>query len=111
VHELSICHAIAELARSAAGGRNVEIVRVQIGALRQVVPDSLSFSWELTREHERMPHAELELDLVAAEVRCRSCHKTSPIASRWSVCCPSCASADVEVLRGNEFQVTSLDVS
>lgn len=111
VHELSLCHAIAELARSVAGDRNVEIVRVQIGALRQVVPDSLSFSWTLVRDHERMPDAELELDFVAAEVLCRSCHQRSKIASRWSVCCPNCESADVEILRGNEFLVTSLDVS
>ena len=111
MHEMSLCHAIAELARSAAGDRHIEIVRVQIGALRQVVPDSLSFSWGLIREHERMPDAELELDFVAAEVMCRSCHQRSTIASRWSVCCPTCESADVEILRGNEFSVTSLDVS
>lgn len=111
MHELSLCHAIAVLARSAAGGRNIEIVRVQIGALRQVVPDSLSFSWELVRDHESMPGAELELDFVVAEVTCRSCHRRSEIASRWSLCCPSCESADVEILRGNEFLVTSLDVS
>lgn len=111
MHELSLCHAIAGLARCAAGDRNVEIVRVQIGALRQVVPDSLSFSWALVREYERMPDAELELDLVAAEVLCRSCRESSKIASRWSVCCPNCQSADVEILRGNEFLVTSLDVS
>lgn len=111
MHELSLCHAIARLARSAAGDRNVEIVRVQIGALRQVVPDSLSFSWMLVRDHEGMCDAELELDLVAAEVLCRMCHRRSEIASRWSLCCPTCESADVEILRGNEFQVTSLDVA
>lgn len=111
MHELSLCHAIAGLARSAAGDRNVEIVRVQIGALRQVVPDSLSFSWMLVRDHEGMPNAELELDLVVAEVLCRSCRHRSELASRWSVCCPDCTSADVEILRGNEFLVTSLDVS
>jgi hydrogenase nickel incorporation protein HypA/HybF len=111
VHELSLCHAIAELARSAAGERRVEIVRVQIGALRQVVPDSLSFSWVLVRDHEQMPDAELELELVAAEVLCRSCRQRSEITSRWSICCPECESSDVEVTRGNEFLVTSLDVS
>lgn len=111
MHELSLCHAIAELARSAAGDRNVEIVRVQIGALRQVVPDALSFSWTLVRDHEQMPDAELELDLVTAEVLCRGCQHRSKIVSRWSVCCPNCESADVEILCGNEFLVTSLEVS
>ncbi|CAN5759722.1 hydrogenase maturation nickel metallochaperone HypA [soil metagenome] len=111
MHELSLCHAIAGVVRPHAAGRHVERVRVQVGALRQVVPDSLSFCWTLVREHEDMPDAELELELISAEVLCRSCHRQSEISSRWSVCCPACESSDVEVLRGNEFLVTSLDVS
>jgi len=110
VHELSLCHAIAGVVRPYAAERRVDVVRVQIGALRQVVPDSLSFCWTLVREHECMPDAELELELVPAEVVCRSCARRSEIASRWSVCCPECDSGDVEVVRGQEFQVTSLDV-
>lgn len=111
MHEMSLCYAIASLVRGYAEGRHVDVVRVQIGALRQVVPDSLSFSWELIREHEDMPDAELELDLVSAEVVCRSCDVQSEITSRWSLCCPQCQSFDVKVLRGDEFLVTSLDVS
>jgi hydrogenase nickel incorporation protein HypA/HybF len=111
MHELSLCQAIAETVKPYADGRHVDIVRVQIGALRQVVPESLTFCWTLIRDHEDMPDAELELELVTAEVQCRSCAQQSTITSRWSLLCPRCQSADVEVLRGNEFQVTSLDVS
>ena len=57
-----------------------------------------------------MPDAELELELVPAEVRCRACGQQSEIASRFSVCCPQCDSADVEVVHGEEFLVTSLEV-
>ena len=111
MHELSLCHAIAGVVRPYIADQHVDVVRVQVGMLRQVVPDSLTFCWSLIREHERMPDALLELELVPAEVACRSCGQRSQIASRWSVCCPECNSGDVEVLRGNEFQVTSLDVS
>ena len=76
-----------------------------------MVPDSLSFCWTLVRESENMPDAELELECVAAEVRCRACGRRSEITSAWSIWCPRCDSPDVEVLRGNEFLVTSLDVS
>jgi hydrogenase nickel incorporation protein HypA/HybF len=111
VHELSLCEAIASVVQPYAGGRHVDIVRVRIGVLRQVVPDSLSFCWTLVRDYEDMPDAELELELVDAEVNCRSCGNQSTITSRWSLLCPLCESADVVVLRGNEFLVTSLDVS
>jgi len=111
VHELSLCQAIAGVVRPYTQGRRVDVVRVQVGALRQVVPESLSFCWTIAREHENMPEAELELEFVTAEVRCRGCGEQSEIASRWSVCCPRCDSADVEVVHGNEFLVTSLDVT
>ncbi len=111
VHELSLCQAIAGVVKPHAQGRHIDVVRVRVGALRQVVPESLEFCWSLIRDHEDLPGAELELELIAAEVKCRSCQKHSQIESRWSVCCPHCTSADVEVVRGNEFLVTSLDVT
>ncbi|BBZ14469.1 hydrogenase maturation nickel metallochaperone HypA/HybF [Mycobacterium branderi] len=111
MHELSLCQAIAGVVKPYADGRHVDVVRVRIGALRQVVPESLSFCWTLVRDYEDMPDAELELELVTAEVRCRSCGRCSTIASQWCLLCPHCESADVEVMHGDEFLVTSLEVS
>ncbi|CAN5675967.1 hydrogenase maturation nickel metallochaperone HypA [soil metagenome] len=110
MHELSLCEAIAGVVRPHAVGRHVDIVRVRVGALRQVVPESLEFCWSLIRQYESLPDAELELELIAAEVVCRSCAEQSEIESRWSLLCPACGSADVDVTRGNEFLVTSLEV-
>ncbi len=111
MHELSLCQAIAGVVKPHAAGRRVDVVRVQVGALRQVVPETLSFCWTLVRDHEDMPGAELELEWVTAEVDCRTCGRRGDIASRWSVACPHCGSADVAVVRGEEFLVTSVDVS
>lgn len=107
---MSLCRAIAKVVRTHAAGRRVEVVRVRVGALRQVVPDSLTFCWGLVRDHEDMPGAELELELVAAAVQCHSCGQLSEVGSRWSVACPRCAGADVSVVSGEEFLVTSVDV-
>jgi hydrogenase nickel incorporation protein HypA/HybF len=111
MHELSLCAAIADVVKTYADGRHVDVVRVRIGALRQVVPESLSFCWTLVRDSEDMPDAELELERVTAEVKCRSCGERSEITSAWSIWCPRCDSSDVQVLCGDEFLVTSLDVS
>ena len=83
MHELSLCRAIAGVVKTHAAGRRVEVVRVRVGALRQVVPDSLTFCWSLVRDHEDMPETELELELVAAEVRCHRCEQLS--GGRWRV--------------------------
>ncbi len=114
VHELALCEAIVGVVEPYAGDQHVDVVRVRVGALRQVVPESLEFCWSLLREHSGVPGlagARLELELVPAEVVCRNCRRRAQIESRWSVCCPHCASADVEVACGDEFLVTSLDVT
>lgn len=110
MHELSLCRAIAGVVKPHAAGRRVDVVRVQVGALRQVVPDSLSFCWSLVRDFEGMHEAELELEMVAAAVACRSCGGEEEIGSRFSVACPGCGSSDVELVRGEEFMVTSIEV-
>jgi hydrogenase nickel incorporation protein HypA/HybF len=110
MHELSLCRAIAGVVKPHAAGRPVSIVRVRVGALRQVLPEALSFCWTLLRDFEDLGAAELELELVPAEVSCRTCSATAGIASRFSVSCPACGSADVEVVHGEEFLVTSIEV-
>jgi hydrogenase nickel incorporation protein HypA/HybF len=58
-----------------------------------------------------MPEAELELEFIPAEVQCHGCGQQSQIESRFSVACPQCTSADVTVVQGEEFLVTSVDVT
>ncbi len=59
-----------------------------------------------------MPDAELELEFVAAEVVCRSCgQRSADRVAMVGAAVPQCDSGDVEVVRGNEFLVTSLDVT
>lgn len=111
MHELSLCHAIAGVVKPRAAGRRVDVVRVRVGALRQVVPDALLFCWSMVRDFEGMERTELELELVAAAVSCRSCGAEAPIASRFSVACPGCGSTDVDVTHGEEFMVTSIEVA
>ncbi|MDY6995884.1 MAG: hydrogenase maturation nickel metallochaperone HypA [Actinomycetota bacterium] len=110
MHELSLCHAIAGVVSSHAAGRTVDVVRVRVGALRQVVTDSLEFCWTIVREHEGLGDAELQIEAVPAAVECNSCGAQSEITSRFSICCPVCNSGAVSVLRGEEFLVTSIDV-
>ncbi|WP_204081818.1 hydrogenase maturation nickel metallochaperone HypA [Mycobacterium riyadhense] len=113
MHELSLCHAIAGVVRPHTAGRHVDVVRVRVGALRQVVPESLEFCWSLMCQHldDSMADTALELEVVPAEVVCRACKHRSEIESRWSLCCPGCDSGDVEVVGGNEFLVTSVELS
>ena len=73
MHELSISSAIVDTALRHAGGRRVTRVDVTIGALRQVVPESLSFYFEIVARDGDCEGAELALEIVAAWMECREC--------------------------------------
>ena len=45
VHEVALSTQLARLVSNAAEGRQVFTVRLEIGALRQVVPETLVYAW------------------------------------------------------------------
>ena len=47
MHELSLSSAIVNTVERHAAGRRVTVVNMRIGTLRQVVPDSLTFYFEI----------------------------------------------------------------
>jgi hydrogenase nickel incorporation protein HypA/HybF len=110
VHELSICTAIAKIAHEAAAGRPVERVRVDIGHLRQVVPDTLRFSWDMVVFGTSLDGVPLEVREVPAVIECRRCHSQT-VLDDPIFRCSMCGSSETDVISGNELFVTSLDVT
>jgi hydrogenase nickel incorporation protein HypA/HybF len=109
MHELSIAGAIVEIAARHAAGRRVTQVEVRVGHLRQVVPDSLQFAFGLVAEGTEIEGAELVLREVPAAGRCRSCGTESPMTA-FPLRCGACGGLDVEVIRGEELLVDSLEL-
>ena len=110
MHELAVCEAIAETVRDRAGGRNPAAVRVRIGHLRQVVPDSLIFSWEMVTTGTDLDGCDLIVDYIPAVVACRTCGARTTLTAPVLMC-DSCQGVDVELVSGNEFDLASFDVA
>ena len=109
MHELSLSQAILETALRHANGRPVYTVTVRVGSLRQVVPDSLEFYFDLVARETVCEGAELDVELVTAELRCKACEVIWEL-ERPPFGCPRCGAADAEVVRGNEFELESITV-
>jgi hydrogenase nickel incorporation protein HypA/HybF len=108
VHELSLSSAIVSTVVKHAAGRRVTVVSMRIGALRQVVPDTLEFYFEFVARGTVCEGARLEQELIPALVRCAPCDR------EWEIDmpifrCPGCGGA-AEVASGSEFEVESIDV-
>ncbi len=117
MHELSISSAIVNTVVKHAAGRKVSVVDLRIGALRQVVSESLVFYFGIVARDTVCEDAELHLDLVAARLRCLACElewDPSPEPALDIVVpkfrCPTCGTAESETLAGNELEVESIEV-
>jgi hydrogenase nickel incorporation protein HypA/HybF len=109
LHELSLCQAIVDTVVDHADGRPVRCVNVRIGHLRQVVPQSLQFSWQVITDGSDLAGAQLYVEHVPASVTCRSCGARTTL-ERPLLICGVCEGSDVQVLTGEEFQIASIDV-
>ena len=109
MHELSLADAVVRIARRHAAGRPVAKVEVQVGHLRQVVPQSLEFAFELLAAGTELDGAELVLDEVPAAGRCRLCGTESELAG-FPLRCDACGGLDLELLRGEELLVDALEL-
>lgn len=110
MHELSLCEAIAATVTRHAGDRTASAVVVRVGHLRQVVPDALSFCWELLTDGTVLDGCALEIEQVPAVVRCRGCGEESVLDVPLMLC-PSCTGDDVTLVSGEEFLVVSVDLA
>ena len=109
MHELSIAEAVVQIACRHAGDRQVTKVEVQVGHLRQVVPSALELAFALVAEGTVCEGADLELEEVPAAGRCRRCAARSALPG-FPLVCERCGSWDVEVERGEELLVDSLEL-
>lgn len=110
MHELSLSGAIVNTVEKHAAGRPVSVVSVRVGALRQVVPDTLAFYFGFVSKGTVCEGALLEQELIPARLRCDGCER------EWDIevpvfMCPTCGTGGrVGVASGDEFEVESIEV-
>jgi hydrogenase nickel incorporation protein HypA/HybF len=110
VHELSICGSIAGIVTRHAAGRPVKLINVRAGQLRQIVPDTLVYCWELVSAETPLAGSRISIEIVPARIRCRTCEHITEVGDIPVFACGSCGGFDAEVVSGEEFLITSLEL-
>jgi hydrogenase nickel incorporation protein HypA/HybF len=111
VHELSLCHSIQGIVDRARGGRDVLAVHLQIGELRQVVPETLAYCWELVTDGGPLAGSQLRIDHVPVVLLCASCDAETAVEHSLVMICAVCGSRDTRPVQGEEFLVTTIDLA
>jgi hydrogenase nickel incorporation protein HypA/HybF len=108
MHELAIAESVVTsvLERTDA---HVNVVRLRVGQLSGVIPDALTFCFEIATQGTHLEGALLEIEEQRGRARCRSCDQEFLLDDAFLLC--PCGSADVELLAGRDLSVTSVEVA
>ena len=109
MHELAITEGLVEAVAERLPGRRVTRVRLEIGALSGVAPDSVRFCFDLVTEGTNLEGATLEIAQPPAVCHCRVCGSEFEPADPIAIC--PCGSAEVTVLAGQHLKITSVQVA
>src|SRR3954453_20477883 len=98
LHELAIAESVVTTVLERTGDAPVRVVRLRVGRLAGVVPDALSFCFDLGTRGTRREGASLEIAQEPGRAPCRECAADFTLEDPFLLC--ACGSADVQVLTG-----------
>jgi hydrogenase nickel incorporation protein HypA/HybF len=113
MHELSIALSILDTVSEEAerrGGVAVSAIHVRLGPLSGVVKESLLSAYDLAREESPFADARLVVEELPLVIYCDTCQAEQPVPSMQELCCPRCGTRSGRIIRGNELEITALEV-
>jgi hydrogenase nickel incorporation protein HypA/HybF len=114
MHELSIALSLVdgvleEVKRQ--GDFHVEAVHLKLGVFSGVDKSALEFSYGVACEGTPLEGSRLIIEEVPILMLCPTCGGERTVPSIQQLCCPDCQTPANEILRGQELEITALEVS
>ncbi|MFH1487700.1 MAG: hydrogenase maturation nickel metallochaperone HypA [Pseudomonadota bacterium] len=112
MHEMSIAQSLVDILREEMeknGARTLRSVRLSIGRLSAVVPDSLEFCFTVMTAETELEGATLIMDMVPLRGACHDCNKTFEIED-YAFLCPSCGGTNIETIAGQDLSIVEMEV-
>jgi hydrogenase nickel incorporation protein HypA/HybF len=112
MHELGITQEILNIAiNKAKEADSNKVLRIDlvIGEASSVVDDCIQFYFDFVSKGTIAEGARLNFNRVPLQMKCRDCGNSfRPEKEAWE--CPQCQKWDVEIIKGMEFYLESIEV-
>jgi len=113
MHELSIVASIVDTVTASLAaypGARVKEVRLRVGALASVVPESLEFCWGISIEGTPMEGARLAVNVLPVILHCEPCGQDVTLDGVQSFRCPICGEPSMDLRQGRELEIDSIEI-
>lgn len=112
MHELSLIRPVLKMALAISdehGGLRITSVKLRVGALRQAVPELMTFAFEAAAAGTAAEGASLQLEEVPARIACHVCSREfEPEDVFWQ--CPECNAFGGRVVAGEELMLETVSL-
>lgn len=112
MHEVSIMTEALRMAMDAAksaGATRVVKLRLRIGTLSGVVPESMRFAFDVVCNDTMAQGATLEIETVRAACWCATCQAEFECENFFNEC-PRCHDVSGELRRGRELEIADVEM-
>ncbi len=112
MHEMSIAQSIISFVDETLAKekyQRLQEVVVEIGELVAVVPDSLEFCYAAITENTKYHNSKLTIHVLPLLGKCRTCHAESKV-ERFDFVCSNCKGRDLDIIQGQELNISHLEV-
>ena len=113
MHELGIARNILDIVKQHVPddkAASVRRIRIRVGQLSGVVPDSLEFCFSALLGEAGMKRAGLVMETIPTVSRCRECGNRFEV-DNFAFSCPACESGDLELISGKELEVVDIELA
>jgi len=113
MHEMSIAQSLVDILKEEMVKNNARVlksVRLNVGQMSAVVPDSLSFCFQVITKETELEGAELVMEVIPLEGLCKECKETFEIKD-YAFQCPHCGSKEIETIAGQDLSIVEIEVN
>jgi hydrogenase nickel incorporation protein HypA/HybF len=89
---------------------DIRLVRVRVGQMAGIVPDSLDFCFGAIVDGTPLSGARLDIEETVVRCHCEGCDEVFAVEGA-AFLCPRCGSGDIKVISGTELQVVEIELS
>lgn len=111
VHELDLVQNIIDIIEAELKARNLQravSVKLKVGQISHVLPDALRFCFDSLSKGTSLEGAELIINVVPTQGKCRNCGQVFEINDLHPEC-PACGDIYVEIVSGRELIIEEFE--
>jgi len=113
MHELGIAQNILQIVQQSVpekSASDVRRIRIRVGRLSGIVPDSLDFCFRAIVNDTGMNQANLDIEQVPIISECRDCTNRFQM-NDLDFSCPGCKSSNLQLISGRELEIVEIELA